>query len=112
MSRGIRAEDEDSGKDAFVVSEEARIVASTAAGRENDQHGHPSEGREVNDLIEALQIMAAKVENPYHPTHCEHDELTVAVDPELFTAEEIARLDKLGFFPDEGVFKSYRFGSC
>jgi hypothetical protein len=67
----------------------------------------------MDDLIEALQIMA-KYDKPDYPTHCEHDNLHVAVDPELVSEEDKARLDELGFFPDDENpgFKSYRFGKC
>jgi hypothetical protein len=66
----------------------------------------------MDDLITALQLMARKSQ-PHSPTHCEHDELTVMVDPELFTAVELAHLDELGFFDSgEGTFKSFRFGSA
>ncbi len=66
----------------------------------------------MDHLIEALTLMATKAK-PDYPTHCEHDELTVCVDPALFTPEELAKLEALGFFPDdEGCFKSFRFGSA
>jgi len=67
----------------------------------------------MDELIEALQLMATK-EKPTYPTHCEHDVLTVCVAPSLFTPEEIDRLDRLGFVPDdEGEsFQSFRFGSA
>ncbi len=67
----------------------------------------------MDDLIEALQIMS-KYDKPAYPTHCEHDELFVFVDPSLVTPEDLGKLRKLGFFADEGeqCFKSYRFGSA
>lgn len=70
----------------------------------------------MDDLIEALTLMATK-SKPEFPTHCEHDTLTVCVDPALFTAEELVRLDELGFFPDSeeqdsGCFISFKFGSA
>lgn len=67
----------------------------------------------MNDLIEALQIMA-KYEQPEYPTHCEHDVLYVFVNPELVSEGDIARLDELGFFinDDDVGFMSYKFGSC
>ncbi len=65
----------------------------------------------MSDLIEALTILR-KYGDKQHPTHCEHDELTVDVDPEVVSGEDKHRLDALGFFPDEEVFKSFRFGSC
>lgn len=69
----------------------------------------------MNDLIEALQIFA-RYGNPYSPTHCEHDELMVMIDPEVVSGKDKARLDELGFIPSytygEGMFLSYRFGSA
>lgn len=67
----------------------------------------------MEDLIKALQILL-KYGNPTHPTHCEHDEMTVDIDPSLVSEEDIKELDDLGFFPDEdeGDFKSFKFGSC
>lgn len=65
----------------------------------------------MDDLIEALTILR-KYDNPKYPTHCEHDELFVCVDPGLVSDQDIQRLDNLGFFTSEEVFKSYKFGSC
>jgi hypothetical protein len=66
----------------------------------------------MDDLIEALQIFR-KYGNPDYPTHCEHDELIVMVDPSGISPEDIARLDELGFFPSgEGYFRSTKFGSA
>ena len=69
----------------------------------------------MGDLIKALQILL-KYGNPKHPTHCEHDTLTICeIKPSEVSAEDIAELDKLGFFiSDEadGFFQSFRFGSC
>ncbi len=67
----------------------------------------------MEDLIKALQIFL-KYENPNYPTHCEHDELFVNIDPELVSKEDIEELDKLGFFVNEdfGGFSSFKFGSC
>lgn len=67
----------------------------------------------MEKLIEALQIFL-KYGNPDYPTHCEHDELTVNINPELVSEEDKLRLDELGFFPDEETddFKSYKYGSC
>lgn len=66
----------------------------------------------MDDLITALQLFRTKA-NPSNPTYCEHDTLTVCVDPELFSAEELSQLDALGFFPsEEGCFQSFRFGSA
>lgn len=65
----------------------------------------------MDDLIEALTILR-KYANPASPTNCAHDELFVCVDPHLVSAEDLQRLDQLGFFTDEYGFKSYKFGSC
>lgn len=66
----------------------------------------------MKDLIEALTIFS-KYGDPYSPTHCEHDVLTVMVDPSIVSVEDGERLNKLGFFPGEDEnFQSYRFGSA
>jgi hypothetical protein len=68
----------------------------------------------MDDLIKALQLMRSKLtEDIRNPTHCEHDELTVMVDPALFTAEELQQLNEWGFNDyGDGVFQSFRFGSA
>jgi len=67
----------------------------------------------MQKLIEALQIFL-KYGNPTHPTHCEHDELTVAIDPSIVSAQDKVLLDDLGFIAndDEEHFTSYKYGSC
>jgi hypothetical protein len=67
----------------------------------------------MNDLIEALQILA-KYGNPTFPTHCEHGELTITpeISPYSISFEDRVRLEKLGFFVRDDVFKSHRFGAC
>lgn len=68
----------------------------------------------MKDLIEALQIFL-KYGNPYSPTHCEHDELMIIIDPAVVSKEDKAKLDKLGFYPsfdDSSIFSSSRFGSA
>ena len=67
----------------------------------------------MDRLIEALQIFL-KYDNPRLPTHCEHDVLTVCVDPALVPNDDIARLDDLGFHVDEEeeCFYSFEFGSA
>lgn len=67
----------------------------------------------MSDLIQALQIFL-KYGDPRWPTHCEHDELIVDIDPDMVSEEDKAELDKLGFFHISGeeYFTSYRFGSC
>lgn len=67
----------------------------------------------MKDLIEALSIMYKYMGDKRNPTHCEHDKLHVDCNPEEVSEEDMAKLDKLGFFPDEfDGFSSYRFGSC
>ncbi|MCK9557056.1 MAG: hypothetical protein M0R50_03315 [Candidatus Cloacimonetes bacterium] len=67
----------------------------------------------MDDLIEALTILR-KYGNPEHPTHCEHDELTVAISPEGVSEDDINKLDELGFYAVESMecFCSHKFGSC
>jgi hypothetical protein len=65
----------------------------------------------MDKLIEALQILL-KYDNPAYPTHCEHDELTICIDPSLVSEEDIAKLDELGVFVDDDCFKSFRYGSA
>lgn len=67
----------------------------------------------MDDLIEALTILR-KYGNPSYPTHCEHDVLIiVGIDQSQVSNEDIARLDRLGFFIGEyDAFQSYKFGSA
>jgi len=71
----------------------------------------------MKDLIEALNIFL-KYGNKNNPTHCEHDVLTVDIDPRKVSEEDTKRLKALGFMPDlngeygGAYFFSYRFGSC
>jgi len=66
----------------------------------------------LSELIEALNIFL-KYGDISDPTYCEHDELTVCVDPSDVSEEDIKKLDELGFFAsDEQCFKSFRFGSA
>lgn len=63
-------------------------------------------------LIEALQIFL-KYGDPHYPTHCEHDVLMVCISPAIVSNEDTARLEGLGFTPDDtDGFSSYRFGSA
>lgn len=65
----------------------------------------------MKELIEALTILL-EYDNPQFPTHCEHDELHVAVSPKNVSEADMKRLAELSFTPDEfGGFSSYRFGS-
>lgn len=69
----------------------------------------------MEDLIKALQIFL-KYGNPRNPTHCEHDVLTVDINPDDVSEEDKIALEKLGFFTNEEEeeedFYSFRFGSC
>jgi hypothetical protein len=67
----------------------------------------------LEELIKALQIFL-KYDNPQYPTHCEHDELTVLIDPRLVTDEDKEKLKSLGFSADmeEDCFISFRYGSA
>lgn len=67
----------------------------------------------MKDLIEALNIFL-KYGNPRNPTHCEHDVLTICIEPNAVSAEDKRRLDELGFFVGhyEDCFQSFRFGSA
>lgn len=72
----------------------------------------------MDDLIEALRLMMSRLEEiPRNPFVAQHDEITVVgVDPDLYTTEELAWLDELGFFVSEEhgdkCFRSFRFGSA
>lgn len=66
----------------------------------------------MEDLLKAITIFL-KYGDPHNPTHCEHDRLTVCIDPELVSEDDLITLDELGFYTDdEGGFYSYRFGSA
>lgn len=66
----------------------------------------------MDDLIKALQIFR-KYGNPTCPTHCEHDELMVCIDPSEVSDEDMAALDELHFNPnDYDGFSSFWFGSA
>ena len=69
----------------------------------------------MDDLIKALQILV-KYGNPYNPTHCEQDLLTiVGIDTDIVSKEDKKELKKLGFFVSkyfDDAFHSYRFGSA
>ena len=69
----------------------------------------------MKDLIEALLIFIHYNDVDY-PTHCEHDIMYImGVDPKDVSAEDIVKLDKLGFFvskEDGGGFISFKFGSA
>jgi hypothetical protein len=66
-----------------------------------------------SEIIEAMQIFQKYGEIQY-PFHCEHDQLTVAVDPAEVSKKDRERLQELGFEEDveEQCFYSFRYGSC
>ena len=73
----------------------------------------------MNDLIEALQILA-KYGTPEYPTACEHDILMLSpdIDPQKVSDEDKQKLEELGFSLGDpfgygdNMFYSYKFGSC
>ena len=67
----------------------------------------------MEDLIKALQIFL-KYGNPYAPTHCDHDVLSVNISPDVVSEKDKAALEALGFRTDGDydMFCSYRYGSC
>jgi hypothetical protein len=66
-----------------------------------------------SEIIEAMQIFQKYGEVDY-PFHCEHDELTVVVDPAKVSKEDRKRLKELGFEKDKenDCFYSFKYGSC
>ncbi len=67
----------------------------------------------MNDLLEALELLAKYQVPTDHPTNCEHDVLTV-VNVYDVTDEDTKRLNELGFNrgEEETSWHSFRFGSC
>ena len=68
----------------------------------------------MENLIKALQIFLKHGDVAY-PTHCEHDVLYIFPQSDDFTDEELAELEKLGFYHNDDAgygFKSYHYGSC
>lgn len=67
----------------------------------------------MDNLITALQILR-KYGNPEYPTHCEHDVLSVNIDPAIVSNEDKETLCALDFFvsSENRCFESFRFGSC
>ena len=68
----------------------------------------------MNDLIEAMTILAQYLETDYlkeYPTSCQPDMLYVIVDWDAISEIHKARLIELGFEEVDGVAGSDRFGS-
>lgn len=66
----------------------------------------------MDDLIKALQIFQ-KYGNPTFPTHCEHDEMFVMIEPSFVTTGDLLALKKLHFEPTgDNTFSSTFFGSA
>jgi hypothetical protein len=66
----------------------------------------------MSDLIKALTILL-KYGDPYAPTHCSHDLLTICgIDPAVVSDEDKAELKRLGFHVDGEAFASFRYGSA
>ena len=68
----------------------------------------------MDDLIEALTILAKYSSDARTPTHCEHDILYVTCITETIPDKDFKRLEKLGFWLDdddgENFWCSFRFG--
>ena len=65
----------------------------------------------MKEFIEALTIFM-KYNDCDSPFSCEHDILYVTcIDPELVSKEDDKKLDELGFFVEDDVYVSYRYGS-
>ena len=70
----------------------------------------------MRNLIEALTIISKYLKDGMDtefPTNCGYDCLYVPVDDSLLpvSQKDLDRLKDLGFYFDEPVFYSYRFGS-
>ena len=67
----------------------------------------------MDNLIKALTIFR-KYGNPEWPTHCEHDELFIMIDPVLVSDEDKEALEVLSFSPSDGepTFYSFKYGSA
>lgn len=64
-------------------------------------------------LVEALQIFDKYLTEDQFFTHCEHDELLVVVEESTVSLEDALRLNELGFHANsDGIFRSFRHGSC
>ncbi len=74
----------------------------------------PALPRSWADLFAALTLLASGQSDTISPLHCESGQLTVMADPDKFTADELAVLDKLGFTATAGAptFTSTRFGAA
>jgi hypothetical protein len=69
----------------------------------------------MHDFMKAMTLVEEVVGLPKYPFHCEHDTLTLCVDPRKFSGEQIKKMDDWGFWVDEETgdwFNSYRWGSC
>jgi DNA-binding protein YbaB len=67
----------------------------------------------LDALIASLQIFR-KYGNPGCPTHCEHDEMRVMIDPNPVSAEDKKILEDLHWSPEKGndCFLSFYYGSA
>lgn len=63
-------------------------------------------------LIEAFFIFKKYSDDDY-PAACKHDVFYVMVDPSLVSSEDIKRLEKLSFEPnDASSFSPFLYGGC
>ena len=67
----------------------------------------------LSQLIEGLQIFL-KYGDINYPTHCEHDKLTICVNPDKISVEDKKKLEHLGFLENknEECFISFKYGSA
>jgi len=67
----------------------------------------------MEELIKALQLLATYAK-PNYPLQCEHDKLSVMVDPITVSSDDKRLLEVMGFYADNDndCFYSYRYGSC
>ncbi len=69
----------------------------------------------MNDLIEALTILAKYQAPTRWPTNCSHDQLSImGVSKGQVSEADSARLDELGFIwsDSDECWMSFRFGSA
>lgn len=76
-----------------------------------------AQGPEGFDAIIAAMKIFGRYGNKPYPFHCEHDTLFVDVDYGSVSKEDREALESLGFEESgehgaEGIFLSFRFGSC
>ena len=61
----------------------------------------------MEDLIKALQILV-KYGNPKKPFYCDHGYLFINISYEKVSTEDIAELEKLGFYKSNSVDRFWK----